>query len=234
MGIILFQWLSDNIGRLVCAFRSHAGVCLSIGLVSVLLSNCGQLSNPNLGKTDNGPDVMDRVRSIDLLTRFPKEVATANAGGTERVKPGIFPTSSSSSTAAADQVAALEGRPQFQASPAGEGYELNFDNAPISTVAKTILGETLNLGYTIDPRVQGTVSMSSGRLIPKSELLFVLENALRPVGVVMVKDSLGYRLMPLGDAVGSGNAEKAPDQASPGFGVSFVIPAIASAFEFAQ
>jgi general secretion pathway protein D len=89
-------------------------------------------------------------------------------------------------------------------------------------VAKTILGETLNLGYTIDPRVQGTVSMSSGRLIPKSELLFVLENALRPVGVVMVKDSLGYRLMPLGDAVGSGNAEKAPDQASPGFGVSFV------------
>ena len=188
----------------------------------MLLSNCGQLSNPNLGKTDNGPDVMDRVRSIDLLPRFPREVATTNAGGTERVKPGIFPTSSSSSTAAADQIASTEPRPQFQAAPAGEGYELNFDNAPISTVAKTILGETLNLGYTIDPRVQGTVSMSSGRLIPKSELLFVLENALRPVGVVMVKDSLGYRLMPLGDAVGSGNAEKAPDQASPGFGVSFV------------
>jgi general secretion pathway protein D len=33
---------------------------------------------------------------------------------------------------------------------------------------------------------------------------------------------LGYRLMPLGDAVGSGNAESGPDQASPGFGVSFV------------
>jgi general secretion pathway protein D len=192
-----------------------------MALATVLLSNCGQLANPNLGKTDNGPDVMDRVRSIDLLPRFPREVATTNAGGTDRVKPGIFPTSSSSSTAA-DQNGSTEARPQFQAAPTGEGYELNFDNAPISTVAKTILGETLNLGYTIDPRVQGTVSMSSGHLIPKSELLFVLENALRPVGVVMVKDSLGYRLMPLGDAVGSGNAEKSPDQASPGFGVSFV------------
>jgi general secretion pathway protein D len=194
--------------------------CWLIALATLLLSNCGPL-NPNLGKTDNAPDVMDRVRSIDLLPRFPREVANENATGDRRVKPGVFPTSASSSTP--DQGgASTDNRPVFQAAPAGDGYELNFDNAPIATVAKTILGETLNLGYTIDPRVQGTVSMSSGRLIPKSELLYVLENALRPVGVVMVKDSLGYRLMPLGDAVGSGNAESAPDQASPGFGVSFV------------
>src|ERR1700761_9647249 len=126
MGIILFQWLSDNIGRLVCAFRSHAGVCLSIGLVSVLLSNCGQLSNPNLGKTDNAPDVMDRVRSIDLLPRFPREVANENATGDRRVKPGVFPTSASSSTP--DQGgASTDNRPVFQAAPAGDGYELNFD-----------------------------------------------------------------------------------------------------------
>jgi general secretion pathway protein D len=189
-----------------------------LALATLLLSNCGPL-NPNLGKTDNGPDVMDQVRSIDLLPRFPREVATENATG-DRIKPGVFSTAPSSSTP--EQGASLANKPAFQAAPAGDGYELNFDNAPIATVIKTILGETLNLGYTIDPRVQGSVSMSSGRLIPKSELLYVLENALRPVGVVMVKDSLGYRVMPLGDAVGSGNAESAPDQASPGFGVSFV------------
>jgi general secretion pathway protein D len=197
-----------------------------MAFATLLLSSCGPL-NPNLGKTDNAPDVMDRVRSIDLLPRFPREVATDNATGTQHVKPGIFPTSTSSSTP--DQATSTDARAPFQAAPTGEGYELNFDNAPIATVAKTILGETLNLGYTIDPRVQGTVSMSSGRLIPKSELLYVLENALRPVGVVMVKDSLGYRLMPLGDAVGSGNAETAPDQASPGFGVSFVALRYSSA-----
>jgi general secretion pathway protein D len=197
---------------------SPKGACLLIALATLLLSNCGQLANQPLGKTDNAPDVMDRVRSIDLLPRSPREVATENATGTGRVKPSIFTTSSSSST----PDASTDPRSPFQATPTGEGFELNYDNAPIAAVAKTILGDTLNLGYTIDPRVQGTVSMSSGRLIPKSELLYVLENALRPVGVVMVKDSLGYRLMPLGDAVGGGNAETAPDQASPGFGVSFV------------
>ena len=216
----LYKSIADKVSGLMRVRGSPKGACWLIALASLLLSNCGQLANPNLGKTDNAPDVMDRVRSIDLLPRFPREVATENATGTARVKPGVFPTSTSSSTP--DQGTSTDARPSFQAAPAGEGYELNFDNAPIATVAKTILGETLNLGYTIDPRVQGTVSMSSGRLIPKSELLYVLENALRPVGVVMVKDSLGYRLMPLGDAVGSGNAESAPDQASPGFGVSFV------------
>jgi general secretion pathway protein D len=206
--------------RLMSERRLRAGVCLSLAFASLLLVGCGQYLGKLDSKTDSGPDVMDRVRSIDLLPRFPKEVATTNAGGTETVKRGVFPTSVSSTESGPNT--STDAKPPFQAAPAGEGYELNFDNAPIATVAKTILGETLGLGYTIDPRVQGTVSMSSGRLVPKSELLFVLENALRPVGVVIVKDSLGYRLMPLGDAVGGGVAETAPDQASPGFGVSFV------------
>ena len=222
MGIVLYEWLLEKFGSLPSAVGPRSGACVFVALgFSLLLSNCGQLLNPNLGKTDNGPDVMDRVRSLDLLPRFPKEVETTDAGGTGRIKPGVYSASTGSSSTT-DQGGSADTRPPFQAGPGGEGYELNFDNAPIATVAKTILGETLNLGYTIDPRVQGTVSMSSGRLIPKSELLYVLENALRPVGVVMIKDSLGYRLMPLGDAVGSGNAESGPDQASPGFGVSFV------------
>ena len=223
MGLILYKLIADNVTRRVSAWGSPRSACWLIALATLLLSNCGQVINNNLGKTDNGPDVMDRVRSIDLLPRFPREVATENATGNDRVKPGVFPTSAPPSPGSTGgQGASTDARPPFQPAQSGDGYELNFDNAPISTVAKTILGETLNLGYTIDPRVQGTVSMSSGRLIPKSELLYVLENALRPVGVVMIKDSLGYRLMPLGDAVGSGNAESSPDQASPGFGISFV------------
>jgi general secretion pathway protein D len=48
----------------------------------------------------------------------------------------------------------------------------------VSAVAKVILGDILGLGYSVDPRVQGTVSLSSGRPIPKSDVLFVLESAL--------------------------------------------------------
>ena len=59
-------------------------------------------------------------------------------------------------------------------------------------MAKAILGDILGVGYTIDPRVQGTVSLSSGRAVPRKDLLFVLENALRMSGVALVRD--GARL----------------------------------------
>ena len=57
----------------------------------------------------------------------------------------------------------------------------------MSTVAKVILGDIMGMGYTIDPRIQGTVSLASGRPVPRGDLLFVLENALRVSNVVLVK-----------------------------------------------
>ena len=63
----------------------------------------------------------------------------------------------------------------------GSGYDLNFENAPVATVAKVILGDVLGVGYTIDPRVQGTVTLASVRPVAKADALYVLENALADV-----------------------------------------------------
>ena len=52
--------------------------------------------------------------------------------------------------------------PGTPAPAGGPGYEMNFENAPVATVAKAILGDILGVGYTIDPRVQATVSLSYG------------------------------------------------------------------------
>ena len=93
------------------------------------------------------------------------------------------------------------------AAPNGEGYDLNFENAPVATVAKVILGDILNVGYTIDPRVQGTVSLASGRPMPKSDILFLLENALRLSNVALVHEMSGYRLMPVSEAIGTGQLD---------------------------
>ncbi len=85
-----------------------------------------------------------------------------------------------------------------------------------------MLGDILGVGYTIDPRVQGTVSLVSIRPVAKSDIVFVLENALRLSGVVMIRDTAGYRLTPLGDAVGAGRVDAAGASPEPGFGVSVV------------
>jgi general secretion pathway protein D len=93
------------------------------------------------------------------------------------------------------------------AAPNGAGYDLHFENVPIATLTKIILGDILGVGYMIDPRVQGTVSLASGRPVPKSDILFVLENALRLSNVALVPDVLGYRLIPIGEATGAGHVD---------------------------
>ena len=64
----------------------------------------------------------------------------------------------------------------------------------MTAVAKVILGDILGVGYSVDPRVQGTITLSSGRPVPKSRLLFVLESALRTSNAVLVHDAGGFGL----------------------------------------
>ena len=55
-------------------------------------------------------------------------------------------------------------------------------------MAKSVLGDILGVGYVIDPRAQGSISLSSGRPIEKKDMLYVLENALSANNLVMVRE----------------------------------------------
>jgi general secretion pathway protein D len=170
-----------------------------------------------IGGDQRDSDVFDKIRSLDILPRFPRNAAPDPAA-TNRSKAieyrGVEINASSAQ------------RPEYPAG--GEGFELNFENTPITSIAKVVLGDILGTGYSIDPRVQGTVSLSSGRPVPKSDILYVLESALRLSGVVIVRETAGYRLVPLGDAVGGGNLDAAA-RAEPGYGISVVPLQYASA-----
>ena len=77
-----------------------------------------------------------------------------------------------------------------------DGFTLNFESSPIANVAKVILGDIMGVGYVVDPRAQGTITLSSGRPIAKKDMLFVLENALHANNLVMMRDSAGFRIAP--------------------------------------
>jgi general secretion pathway protein D len=158
-------------------------------------------------------DVLDKVRSLDILPRQPQQVNAAEANAGQRSRPVIYEGTEASGVS--------EARPP-QSTATGNRYELNFENTPVANVAKVVLGDILGTGYTIDPRVQGTISLVSGRPVGKSDILFVLEDALRLSGVVLVHDTAGYRLTPIGDAVGSGRTDAAVASPEPGYGVSVV------------
>ncbi|HEX3340825.1 MAG TPA: secretin N-terminal domain-containing protein, partial [Pseudolabrys sp.] len=160
------------------------------------------------------PDVSDNIRNQDLLPRFPQGGGQSGQSGPVTGKPQVF---------TAEEVSPIEAPPpQPQPTTNGQGYELNFENAPIASVAKTVLGDILKVGYTVDPRVQGAISLASGRPVPKADLLFVFETALRLSGVAMVRDTAGYRLIPISDAVAGGNLDSQAARAEAGYGISVV------------
>src|SRR6202051_341836 len=185
--------------------------CAAIMLFSAsLLTSC---NSATLGNGDTADiDVLDKIRSLDILPRQSQPVNASQPNGGPRGRPAGYYGTEVTDTP--------EIRPQPIAS--GNGFDLNFENTPVATVAKVVLGDILGTGYTIDPRVQGTVSLVSVRPVAKSDIVFVLENALRLSGVVLVRDTAGYRLTPLGDAVGSGRVDAAASSPEPGFGVSVV------------
>ncbi|MYV81160.1 type II secretion system secretin GspD [Bradyrhizobium japonicum] len=162
-------------------------------------------------KDPRAQDIADKIRSLDLQPRQP---ADAGAGGIAQAKsprPAIY-----LSDGATPQGGALAERDES----GGSGYDLNFENAPVATVAKVILGDVLNVGYTIDPRVQGTVTLASVRPVPKADALYVLENALRMSGVALVRDRTGYRLLPAPEA-GPGGVDRSTNAAA-GQGITVV------------
>jgi general secretion pathway protein D len=164
------------------------------------------------------PDVIDQVKAIDLLPRQPAPVAAPaaipdNRQAAEYYAPGAPAVGDRTGTIAASQSSAAGG---------SEGYDLNFENAPLTTVAKVVLGDIMGVGYTIDPRVEGTISLASARPVPKADMLYVLESALRTSNAAMIRDAVGYRLVPIAEAVGSGNADVGVARAEPGYGLSVV------------
>src|SRR5215831_5619482 len=165
------------------------------------------------------PDIMDRVRALDISPRQqgPGQVESPDTPSSSRAQ--VYPSRGATMVA---QPPGQADAGATQTNGNGEGYDLNFENAPVSTLAKVILGDILGVGYTIDPRVQGTVSLASGRPVPKADIPYVLESALRLSNVALVRDQSGYRLMPTGEAIGAGPVDKLAS-AQPGYGIT-VIP----------
>jgi len=185
---------------------------VSVCLLAVATASCNVLSNEDQRRE---PDVFDKVRSIDLLPRFPQPTGTTSTGRGDSGRPATY---LGTGGGGAGDVSAVVGAQQ---AATGEGYELNFENTPVTGVAKVVLGDILGLGYIIDPRVQGTITLASGRPVPKGDLLYVLESALRLSGASLVRDRRGYVILPAAEAIGTGGVDSIA-RADPGFGITVV------------
>ncbi len=210
------------------------GALATVGMLLVGACNTTYLEQPR----DEPQNAADIMRAADLRPRYPQPTATVDTGGASPPKafsffglpapPPATPQPSGSRGVEALRASGLPHPPQPSGSPdveaAAGGYTLNFENAPVSQVAKSVLGDVLGVGYVIDPKVQGSISLSSGRPVEKKDMLYVLENALSANNLVMVRNASGYRIAPANEGgVGTIDEGRGSDSAEPGFGLT-VIP----------
>jgi general secretion pathway protein D len=217
-----------NVGRLV-----RLGALANAGLLLLGACNTTYLEQSK----DEPQNAADITRAADLRPRYPQSTGTVDTGGASPPKAFSFfglpvPPPAAPRPSGSWDVEALAPAPADPTLPSGSrdaaggvgGYTLNFENAPVSQVAKTVLGDILGVGYVVDPRAQGSISLSSGRPVDKKDMLYVLESALSANNLVMVRNASGYRIAPANEGgVGAVDEARGSDSAEPGFGLT-VIP----------
>ena len=215
----------------MCASRARGlrfgGPLFAIALIAALASSgCSQGPSTSL---------IDALRTADISEKHPQPVKQASVTDAKERAPRQFETypgndqfgtQLSKGTRAQATPAGITPVSLTRGQRAGEGYQLSFDNAGLADVTKVILGDTLKLAYYYDPRVQGQVTLSTGRAVSREELLAVLESALKMNNAALITSDGGYRIAPLGEVAGGGEGTVsvgAEEVSAPGFGVS-VLP----------
>lgn len=185
----------------------------------LLNAGCGQtLAPPNA--------LLEDVRETDLspqyATRVRQPTGTLSTASPRRAE--LYPGDAKSPV----QQGAEERRVvRNDVTRSSNGYQLNFDNADVSVVSKAVLGDTLRIPYVLDTRVQGQLTLSTGRPVSQNELIKVFEAALRLNNGALVSDGNGgYRIIPAGEAAAGEIGHISPLDRSmgvpPGYGVTIM------------
>ena len=80
--------------------------------------------------------------------------------------------------------------------PADGDITLNFQDAEIGEVVKTILGDILQKNYVLDEDVRGTVHLQTSRPLSADELIPTLETLLQFNDAVLLKSQNFYEIVP--------------------------------------
>ncbi|WP_246098983.1 type II secretion system secretin GspD [Tepidimonas thermarum] len=73
----------------------------------------------------------------------------------------------------------------------GDRVSLNFEGAPIGQLAQALLGDLLQLNYTVDAGADIPISLRTHQPIPRPQVLDVLDAALLPHDLAIVRDPAG-------------------------------------------
>ena len=83
----------------------------------------------------------------------------------------------------------------------GGNITLNFENTNLREVVKVILGDLLDANYSIDPAVQGAVTLQTSEPLARKDLIPTLELLLRMNGAALLSQNGLYNVVPRDSAM---------------------------------
>jgi general secretion pathway protein D len=98
---------------------------------------------------------------------------------------------------------------------------LNFEGADLREVVRVVMGDMLGENYTIDPKVNGTVTIHTSQAINRAAVTPILETVLRMNGAAMVRENGTYKIAPLNSAL-RGATTPQIGSLQPGYSVQIV------------
>ena len=108
----------------------------------------------------------------------------------------------------------------------GPPVSFTFEEAPVSEVVRTIMGDILKTSYVLHPPLSGTVTLSTRQSIAPDQAVFLLESALQANGLAMVRDARGSYHVGRPEAlrgIGGLVRQAGKDPLPPGYG-AIVVP----------
>jgi general secretion pathway protein D len=194
-------------------------VCIAASLHLALAGCVSSNTTPAAGVAPF--DATDTVRNTDFSPRFPLASEGDSGRTRESTRPFIFPGSETEPEPRRDRDPEMRSASlQPAAFLRGDGVEMNFDGADVQTVAKTLLGDILQLNFVVDPRVQGNVTLASSGPIPRKDVLPAFESVLRMSNAAIVRSGNLVKIVPIPEAGAAGAISVGAGE--PGFGVSLV------------
>lgn len=80
--------------------------------------------------------------------------------------------------------------------PGDDGITLNLVNVPAPQAAKTVLGDMLGIKYTVDPAIEGKITIQTPTPVSRADALDLFQAALRANNAALVRANGQYRIVP--------------------------------------
>jgi general secretion pathway protein D len=107
---------------------------------------------------------------------------------------------------------------------AADGVTLNLVNVPAPQAAKTILGDILSVKYTVDPNIEGKITIQTPKPVARSAVIDLFQAALQSNKAALVNTNGLYRIVPADQAIvgASMRTDDSPDADQIGSGLQVV------------